>query len=193
MTCIAAVRDGRVIYMGGDSALFDEHGGHKTHCNFKKLFLRDPFLIGTSGSPKQNQHLLYADLPAFDSAVMAERVRRGPEYVMHCLANDIRAACIEADICPEDESGLRALDGELVIGFCGELYVVHEDFSVIGPCGDYASVGAGSQYAFGSLYTTGQLGALADDPRRRIVLALEAAEKHNAFVERPFVIEQIEG
>jgi hypothetical protein len=58
------------------------------------------------------------------------------------------------------------------------------DFQVAEASDGYAAVGRGAQVALGALYATTRL----RDPRRRILVALEAAEHFSSHVRRPFVI-----
>jgi hypothetical protein len=74
--------------------------------------------------------------------------------------------------------------GDFIVGYKGQIYEIQEDFVVCRTVDPYLAIGSGDDVALGSLYST-----IEDpDPENRILLALCAAERYNAYVRRPFVV-----
>ena len=176
MTCIVGVVDGNRVVIGGDSA--GVGGLHLQIRKDPKVFRNGPFLFGCTSSFRMIQLLQYAFVPPphhppelDDSAFMATAFVNA---VRDCL-KDGGFAAKDRDV----ESG-----GTFLVAYRGRLYEVADDYQVGEMADPYNAVGCGYSYALGSLYATeGQ------DAEARVTKALEAAERHNAGVRGPWVIE----
>jgi hypothetical protein len=71
--------------------------------------------------------------------------------------------------------------GTWLVGVAGRLFTVYADYQVAESADGYVAVGCGAQVAHGVLYATPSM-----PPRRRLQLALEAAQRHSAGVRGPF-------
>jgi hypothetical protein len=78
----------------------------------------------------------------------------------------------------------REEGGTFLVGVRGRLYSVEEDFQVGQAADGYAAVGSGAAVALGALYASA---LMPMSPRRRVKVALRAAERFNAGVRGPFV------
>jgi ATP-dependent protease HslVU (ClpYQ) peptidase subunit len=182
MTCIAAVvtPNGQVV-MGGDSASVDDQlridVGKEA-----KVWHAGPLLFGACGSFRVAQVLrwhLTVPTPEPDDEPLA--------YLTGPLARAMREALAEnGALTTWDEDNTEGLtESGLLIGYAGQVYEVYEDFGVHQPADDYAAVGCGRRWAEGVMWATKDMDI---KPKRRVGLALAAAEKHSAGVVGPMEI-----
>jgi len=87
----------------------------------------------------------------------------------------------------EESSG-----GQFLVGFRGHLFDIQSDYQAQEALDGYDAVGAGLEVAIGSLYTSCPTQEVMIEPRRRVAMALEAAQHHNAGVRGPFYVEVLE-
>lgn len=181
MTCIVGLVDSGSVWMGGDS-LASSWYSCTTRKN-PKVFKRGDFIFGTCGSVRMHQVLEHRFTPP---------ERKPGQGIYRFLVTDFIDALREefkdagcAAKKDEVESG-----GCFLLGYQGKLFEVHSDYQVGQPESGYASVGAGDDLALGSLHTSGQYQI---PPRKRIRLALLAAEEFSKSVRRPFKILKLGG
>ena len=80
--------------------------------------------------------------------------------------------------------------GDFLLGYCGQLYNIGDDFQVGIPALSYDSIGCGDALALGSMHTTETI-SKKFSPRNRLTLALDAASAHSAGVAPPYIIQRI--
>lgn len=174
MTCIVAIVERGIIYLGGDSISVKDY--HKTLNRDSKIFQRKGILIGTSGSVRMRNLLQYRlEIPEYSGG-----------DPMAFLVNDFLEAvreCFKRDGFIQEEKGREVFDGRFLLGFEHELYVVGNEYNIGRFAEPYCAIGVGEEYAYGSLFSTGQLGF---QPLQRLEMALQAAERHNTDVSGPF-------
>lgn len=183
MTCIVAVSspDGSVV-MGGDSAGVDDRDySMGTHAE-PKVWSAGDVLFGACGSFRVAQLLRHhMVLPALDPD-------EDPlHFVTGSLVNAMRSTLTEGGaltVWDEDSTEELTASG-LLVGIAGRVFEVFEDFGVGELVEGYGSVGCGSMLALGVLAATESLDL---GPRRRVKLALKAAERHSAGVRGPMTI-----
>lgn len=172
MTAIAGlVQDGRV-YLAGDSAGVGGHFSLTVRAD-SKVFATGPYVMGFTSSFRMGQLLRWSlkvpepdgDLERFMSTTFVDAVRETLREGGWLAKNSDR------------EDG-----GTFLVGVQGRLFTVHDDFQVAEAADGYAAVGCGYHLALGALYATTGL----RKPRRRLRIALEAAERFNAGVRGPF-------
>lgn len=176
MTCIVgiATADGRVC-IGGDSA--GVAGWDLTVRADVKVFRNGPFLMGFTESFRMGQLLRYAFKPPLHY----------PEvdidcYMVTTFVDAVRQCLKEGGVAGksnEVESG-----GAFLVGYKGQLFEIDSDYQVGKPLDGYAAVGCGAQVALGAMFAS--KGSPSDE---RVLLALNAAERFNAGVRRPFMVE----
>lgn len=184
MTCIAAVADGRTVWIGGDSAGTDIYdsalllGVHRE----PKVWQQGPLVFGACGSFRVAQVLRWhLELPhlADDTDPLA--------YLSGPLAAAMREVlAMHGTLSVWEADTTEQLTGSsLVVGFAGRVFEVFEDFGAGELVNGYAAVGCGASLAYGALAATEglRLGA-----RRRLELALAAAERHSAGVRGPMTV-----
>ncbi|WP_229891220.1 hypothetical protein [Streptomyces mashuensis] len=168
---VGLVHKGRV-HLGGDSA--GVCGLRITVRRDPKIFRNGPYAMGFTTSFRMGQLLHHAfkaprpkgNMDAFMTTVFVDKLRT-------CLKNGGWAR--------KDSEQEQA--GTFLVGIHGRLFVIHDDYQVAEPADGYAAVGCGNEFALGALHATAELDL---KPRRRLALALTAAEYHSAGVSAPF-------
>jgi hypothetical protein len=163
--------------MGGDSAGV---GGYSLTVRAdQKVFKNGPMLFGFTSSFRMGQLLRYAlTVPDHDPRVSVDK------YMATTFIDAVRD-CLKshgfARKDAESESG-----GTFLVGYRGQLFVVHDDYQVGRSADGFDAVGCGHEIAKGALYATAHLRG-----KKRVAVALEAAERFSAGVRSPFCIEAL--
>lgn len=179
MTCIVGIVHRGTVYIGGDSLASESDSLDKYPMKNRKVFHNGLFLIGACGSLRMAQILQYALKPPTKPKLMDDT-----KFMVTKFIDEVRAAFLNNGYGKMREGGDNE-GGNFLVGFNGKLYEVHNDFQVEEWGWDYAAIGSGKSYAYGSLFMTE--GA---DPKKRIISALEAAAHFNAGVASPFYVEE---
>lgn len=173
MTCIVALEKNNRVYMGGDSMA--AAGWDMGVISFQKVFINGQFLIGYTTSFRMGQ-LLEHELTVThqeDESDMHYMVTKFIHAVQN-LFKDFGFSKIENN----QETG-----GLFLVGYRGKIYKVDDDYQVLRYRKGYDAVGAGYAYALGSLYANS-----TEDPRQKILDALEAAATFSNGVCKPFYV-----
>lgn len=168
---VGLVHNGRV-HLGADSAGIA--GWALTVRADEKVFRNGSYAMGFTSSFRMGQLLRHAfeppapgsDLPKFMATTFIDAVR------------DCLKAGGWATKNSEQESG-----GNFLVGIHGRLFEIGCDYQVGEPVDGFAAVGCGFELALGALYATGLAGMSV---KRRIRVALEAAERFSAGVRGPY-------
>lgn len=178
MTCIVGLVHKNRVYMGADSAGVD--GLRLSLRADRKIFtLNDgKIILGFTSSFRMGQILQYqlkitapdpeSDIDKWIHTEFVESVREVMGKYGFRSKKD------------ERESG-----GTFLLGMFGRLFCVYDDFQVAVSQYPFNSCGCGVDIANGSLFSTQGSNI---DPKRRIILALEAASSFSAGVRKPFVL-----
>lgn len=173
MTAIVGLVHDGGVYIGGDSA--GVSGLQLTVRADSKVFRNGPYLFGFTTSFRMGQLIHHALTPPKP---------KGPlERFMSTTFIDAIRACLKDGGWARREND-REEGGTFLVGVAGRLFVVYEDYQVGQAADGYAAVGCGDQVALGALYATAGAGM---PPRRRVRLALSAAERFSAGVRAPFI------
>lgn len=171
MTCIVGVEHNGRVVIGGDSA--GVAGWSITVRADTKVFRNGPFIMGFTDSFRMGQLLRYSLIPPVPHSWDLDRFM-ATEFV-----SAVRD-CLREGGFARNDSGSET-GGLFLVGIQGRLYRVDSDFQVGRSVDDYAAVGAGEEFARGSLHGTAEL-----PPQERIQLALAAAVHHSTDVRPPF-------
>jgi hypothetical protein len=174
VTAIVGLVHGKAVYLGGDSA--GVSGWSLTVRADSKVFVNGPYAMGFTSSFRMGQLLRYAfkaphpegDLPTFMATTFVDAVRE-----------TLKAGGWLKQDNNRDEGGT------FLVGVGGRLFTIADDFQVGEAVDGYAAVGCGHDIAVGALHAT----ALLDlPPKKRLRMALKAAERYSAGVCRPFML-----
>ena len=177
MTCIVAAKakDGSIV-MGADSAGSD---------SWSLIVLKDPkiyrvgsMLIGFTSSYRMGQLLGHSlSLPEHHADVPLEK------YMATTFMDAVRS-CLKNGGYAKTENSVES-GGTFLAAYKGRIFQVQENFSVVENGRDYDSCGSGFMLALGSLYATVEM----KDTKKRVELALDAAESFCASVRGPMRVE----
>lgn len=178
MTCIVGLIDGDKVYMGGDSA--GVMGYDLQIRADQKVFKNGSFLMGFTSSFRMGQLLRFKLCPpsrwkddGTQKDIYQYMVTDFIDAVRECLKNGGYAQKSN-----EQEEG-----GVFLVGYEGRLFIIDNDYQVGELTDGFMAVGCGGQIARGALYAT-----QGKPPEERIKIALEAAERFDVTVRRPFVV-----
>ncbi len=180
MTCIVAVKKGGTIWLGGDRAVTNSHL-ERTIIKDSKVFLKGEVGFGVCGSPKVMDALAHGiELPV-------QKNGSDRSFLVGTLVPAIRKGLVDLDAAGKDSSPFGGdsgvvFDGEMLLAYRGELYKMQSNFQLLSTDKDYDATGSGAPYAMGSLAETWRM----ENPRKRVIAALEAAAEANAGVAPPF-------
>jgi len=177
VTCIVGLVDRGAVWIGADSA--GVAGYELTVLADQKVFVRGPFVMGYTTSFRMGQLLEHSLEVPRHPADQDDR-----EYMATAFVNAIRKCLKDGGWAEEDKK--REEGGCFLVGYRGRLFVVQGDYSVLEAADGLNAVGCGAQIAVGALHATRGRSA-----RRRVEIALEAAERWNAGVRGPFVIKKL--
>lgn len=183
MTCIVAIKHNKKIYMGGDS-LGSNSAMSKVVRNDPKVFINDEMIFGFTASFRMGQILEYV----MEAPTRPEGISDMKYLIAYWIPELIATF---SDHGFRGERGLEDHDetrtgGDFLLGYRGTLYHIHSDFQVGIPADQYDAAGCGEDLAMGAIFTAKKTGI--KDPEAILTVALEAAEKFSAGVQRPFVI-----
>lgn len=153
MTCIVGLVDNGTVYIGGDRSIGDESSILSSPVS--KVGVRDQWIYGYSGTIGIGQLVEIINLPRAE----------GADY------KTIKTKIAPALAVAIDNYSREAADHDTqwLIGVNGRLYELSAaDWGVVEV--QYTAIGAGSQIALGSLYTS-----IDKSPIDRVELSLEAA------------------
>lgn len=174
MTCVIGLIENGAVYLGGDSAGAETGGWALDVRADEKVFKNGPYVMGFTTSFRMGDLLRYSLKPP---APEGHRDLRG--FMATEFVNAVRTALKEGGFATKDKEVESA--GQFLVGVSGRLFTIHGDYQVAESCVPYAAVGCGAQVALGAMYVSKNR-----DPRRRIRIALAAAERFSAGVRGPF-------
>lgn len=178
MTCVVGVVDDKGgIHFGCDSLGTDGHSG--TIISDPKIFQNGEFLIGYAGSYRLGQLLQY-------SFINPERKEKQTSKQFLCtdFIDSVRLTFELGHFYKESRDEESAgFDGEFIVGYRGEIFLIQGDFSVLHATEDFTSAGAGAETSNAVLYATRNLEL---KPLDRLHLALDTASHHINAVKPPF-------
>jgi ATP-dependent protease HslVU (ClpYQ) peptidase subunit len=181
MTCIAALIDGKKVIMGGDSA--GVAGLSLSVRKDRKVFKRKDhggtiWLFGFTSSFRMGELIQFnLRLPA----VKADE-KDLYKFMVTKFIPALRSCLKKGGWAKKDKEQEKS--GFFLVGLKGRIFHIQSDYQVAESIDPYYAVGCGDDLALGSLYTSQN----EPNPKKRIQLALEAAQKFSAGVREPFVI-----
>lgn len=177
MTAIAAMADGTVTWIGADSA--GVSGYDLTIRADEKVFTTGPYVLGFTSSFRMGQLLRYRLEPPAPPEDGMDLMR----FMVTDFTDAIRE-CLKTGGWAKKENE-REEGGVFVVGVNGRLFEVWSDYQVCARADSYAAAGSGENYILGALHATEGLGL---EPEKRLLTALEAAERFSTGVAGPFRI-----
>lgn len=174
MTCIVAISDGSKVYMGGERGYSDSYT--LVSSTQPKIFDIGSYLIGYAGNSGVGQTVVHNfELPPLG------KISKIDIHMQRVFMPALRKFIKDYDIRLSDNDDDAA---GFIVGVKGKVYEIDlSDFQCIEY--DEVSIGSGSGYAFGSLYTTSRYDI---SPIDRISISLEAAITYSPTCQGPIDI-----
>lgn len=169
MTCVVGLECADRVHLAGDGVATGKH--EVAVWTDAKVFTLHNMVFGFSGSFRVGQTVRHAFVPPSytgdDDGFTA--------HLATAFASALRA-CLRV-------AGVRMGDTSMLIGRGSRLYKMESNLQVNRVYDGFAAIGCGDELATGALYATQ---GLVESPKKRLRLALEAAERYNLNVRRPF-------
>jgi 20S proteasome alpha/beta subunit len=157
MSCIVGISKGGVVYIGSDSVASSD--GEIRLRGDPKLIRNGNFLFGYSGCIRSGQ-------------VLSQKYWKAPKDI-DSFVDSLRTQLETHGCMEQNEAGRDLANLNIIIGFNGFLYEVQSDFQLAEyGNNNYTAIGAGSDFALGSLFETEKANI---DPVDRVQRAIEAA------------------
>lgn len=178
MTAIVGLCDAGKVYIGGDSAGV-EWEMLEVRAD-EKVFINGDFLFGFTSSFRMGQLLQYTFRPPPKDPAMEVFA-----YMATSFIEEVRT-CLRRGGFSKREFG-KEEGGSFLVGYQGRLFQIADDFQIGELVHGFDAVGCGQMIARGALYASSHI----KDPRKRVLLALKAAQEFSGWVREPFVVKSI--
>ena len=183
MSVIVGIVHEGVVYIGSDSQV--TKGGTKKnylHANNRKVWHpdgRDHLLMGSAGLLK-GINVVKSINGLIDQATLSEGTLNY-NYVVKNVSKKIMDHMEEVKLIESKDYNPKMLN-EFLFANKDELFMIGTDGSVL-QIDDFTAIGSGAIEAIGSLLSTEK-----EEPRTRIIKAIEAAIQNDIYVGYPIVI-----
>jgi len=175
MSTVIGLKTNKGVWIGCDSRASTEDGGIRPIVA-EKIFKNGPYLIGFIGSVRGGQ------IVRPDYFTAPKKVYNWPDALItqcekkHCLAQ-----------CEQQTAAMLC---NYIIGDTrtGKLYEILMDFQM-NEVLEMTSIGSGSDFAYGSLYTTKELNINGEE---RVLIALQTAKYFSSGTGDPLIVKQLE-
>lgn len=165
MTCIVGLNTGEKIFIAGDRMGSDSftYGEYQS-----KVFKKDDFIFGVSGSYRVMQLLQYKF-----SAPKRFKDQTIDEYIFTSFTDYI-IDLMRNNNCATRTDNIDSMDGQFLIGYENNLFKMYGNFQILENKKGYDACGSGTNHALASLYSTDGLNISHEDRlKKSIVCASE--------------------
>jgi ATP-dependent protease HslVU (ClpYQ) peptidase subunit len=183
MTCIAAAidQDG-AIFMGSDAVASRDSAirlGSRS-----KIFERDGFLMGSSGTLRLGQILEFLfEPPAVETNLDGYIVR---------FSNALRESVREHGGECETDAKTTEANGSFIVGIRGRLFCIDGGYGAFSPLAPYCAIGCADQEALAAMFTVVSLFPDSYSAEQVVRRGLEAAAELDVNIRPPFTILKLE-
>ena len=185
MTCIVAIAQNGVVYMGSDHAASDDKTGWILSRKEPKCFKVGQYAVAFTDSFRMGQILQYSWVPP---KYTPTKTNSGLDKFMRTkFIDSVKQAFKDNGYGSIGSSSEEDTGGIFIVGLEGRIFTIDEDFHVGENVVNYMAEGSGGQIALGALYATKN----QKNPRLRLKAALEAASEFNMSVAPPFTYIQV--
>ena len=185
MTCIVAIAQNGVVYMASDHAASDDKTGWILSRKEPKVFKAGQYGIAFTDSFRMGQILQYSWVPP---KYTPTKTNSGLDKFMRTkFIDSVKAAFKDNGYGTIGQNSEEDTGGIFIVGVCGRIFTIDEDFHVGENIVNYMAEGSGGHVALGALYATKN----QKNPRVRLKTALEAATEFNMSVAAPYTYIQV--
>lgn len=177
MTCIVGIETPNGVIMGADSFSGSEEG-QQLGVASRKIVRRGRWLVAVSGSARLAQLIQYG-------LEWPEPPKRDLErFLVTKVVPALAKVAADKFVAIEDSHGQKYANMDMLLGVRGSLFMIHGDMTVGRNELGFEAVGAGAEVALGALHVSP--GSWA--PKKRVLRALQAAERWAPGVRSPFQV-----
>jgi len=185
MTCIVAIAQNGVVYMGSDHAASDDKTGWILSRKEPKCFKVGQYGIAFTDSFRMGQILQYSWTPP---KYTPTKTNSGLDKFMRTkFIDSVKQAFKDNGYGSIGSASEEDTGGIFIVGVEGRIFTIDEDFHVGENVVNYMAEGSGGMIALGALYATKN----QKNPRLRLKSALEAATEFNMSVAAPYTYIQV--
>ena len=185
MTCIVAIAQNGIVYMGADHAASDDKTGWILARKDPKVFKVGQYGIAFTDSFRVGQILQYSWTPP---KYTPTKTNSGLDKFMRTkFIDSVKVAFKDNGFGAIGQNSEEDTGGIFIVGVCGRLFTVDEDFHVGENLVNYMAEGSGGMLALAALHATKK----QKNPRIRLKAALEAATEFNMAVSAPYTYIQV--
>ena len=184
MTCIVAIAQNGVVYMGADHAASDDKTGWILARKDPKVFKVGQYGIAFTDSFRMGQILQYNWTPP---KYTPTKTNSGLDKFMRTKFVESVKDAFRANGYGSQVSGQEDEGGIFLIGVEGRIFTMDEDFHIGENVVNYMAEGSGAMFALGALHATKN----QKNPKMRLKLALEAASDFCMSVSPPYTYIQV--
>ena len=185
MTCIVAIAQNGFVYMASDHAASDDKTGWILARKEPKVFKVGQYGIAFTDSFRMGQILQYSWVPP---KYTPTKTNSGLDKFMRTkFIDSVKVAFKDNGYGTIGQNSEEDTGGIFIVGVCGRIFTIDEDFHVGENIVNYMAEGSGGHIALGALYATKN----QKNPRVRLKTALEAATEFNMSVSAPYTYIQI--
>ena len=185
MTCIVAIAQNGIVYMGSDHAASDEKSGWIISRKEPKCFKVGQYAVAFTDSFRMGQILQYSWKPPVYAAT---KTNSGLDKFMRTkFIDSVKDAFRAEGFGSVSQAGQEDEGGIFIVGLQGRIFTIDEDFHVGENIVNYMAEGSGGMFALGALHATKH----QKNPKLRMKAALEAAAEFSMSVAPPFTYIQV--
>lgn len=184
MTCIVAIAQGGTVYMAADHAASDDKSGWIIARKDPKVFKVGQYGIAFTDSFRMGQILQYSWTPP---KYTPTKTNSGLDKFMRTKFVESVKDAFKSGGYGGFSSGQEDEGGIFLIGVCGKVFTMDQDFHIAENIVNYMAEGSGAMFALGALHATKN----QKNPKMRMKLALEAAADFSMSVKPPFTYIQV--
>lgn len=179
MTTIVGLVHNGEVWIGADSCSTRGYRRETTRSDFGKMFRVGRLLVATSGRARASQALQHRlTIPHRHPDVSLSR------WAVVELSDAIRQTLKDSE-CATVENGRFKSGVSAIFATDNHLFRLNACGAVCEPDDGLAAEGSGGDYALGAMHATAGL-----EPEDRIIAALEAAERYDAYTRGPFLVQR---
>jgi len=170
--------------MGSDHAASDEKSGMIIARKDSKVFRVGQYGIAFTDSFRMGDILQYSwKYPVYTPT----KTNSGLDKFMRTKFVDSVKTTFSENGFGSSPANEEHTGGIFLVGMCGRIFTVDEDYNVGQSVINYAAEGSGAMFALGALYATSK----QINPKARLKLALEAATEFTMSVSAPYTFIQV--
>lgn len=177
MTCIIGLVENGKVYMSCDSLSSD--GYDRNVVARTKVFSKDSFLIGCTGSIRMSQLLQY------NLTIPEQKEESNMAFMVCTVVEAIREQFKTAGFTKIENN--REDGGTFLMGYKNQVYTIQDDFAVLQYERNFHACGAGAERALVIMRALEHL-----PPRERILKTLEIVTEFSSLVTPPFHILELD-